>query len=230
MPGRERGDRGRGCPPRRRRGPGPSQAGSTRFPGTRRPGPFQSAIPAVSRAELATWPSRPGPSTPAASCWLRRGTRGRRLDEAGLSEKVRLAADQDGSGCPLGCAGGRVTVRVNAWTAVPCRFVALRISGYVPGAASSGNPEMTAVPFRLSANLTPHGSRPVLVIVGAGGAGRGDAEGERQVGADGYGRAAGEDGLSFRWRWRRDGDGLGTIATEMSAPAVLVAVAIGVTD
>src|ERR1700733_4915065 len=65
-------------------------------------------------------------------------------------------------------AGARVTVRVNAWVAVPSLFLAVRVSGYTPAAAFLGIPEIVAVPSLLSMNLTPEGSRPVLVIVGAG--------------------------------------------------------------
>ena len=65
-------------------------------------------------------------------------------------------------------AGARVTVRVNAWVAVPFLFLAVRVSGYTPAAAFPGVPEMVAVPSLLSANLTPEGSRPVLAILGAG--------------------------------------------------------------
>jgi hypothetical protein len=65
-------------------------------------------------------------------------------------------------------AGARVTVRVNAWVAVPYLFLAVRVSGYTPAAALLGVPEIVAVPSPLSVNLTPEGSRPVLVIVGAG--------------------------------------------------------------
>ncbi len=65
-------------------------------------------------------------------------------------------------------AGARVTVRVNAWVAVPFLFLAVRVSGYTPAAAFLGVPEIVAVPSPLSVNLTPEGSRPVLVILGAG--------------------------------------------------------------
>ena len=65
-------------------------------------------------------------------------------------------------------AGALVTVRVNAWVAVPFLFLAVRVSRYTPAAAFAGVPEIVAVPSPLSANLTPEGSRPVLVILGAG--------------------------------------------------------------
>ena len=76
-------------------------------------------------------------------------------------------------------AGALVTVRVNAWVAVPFLFLAVRVSGYTPAAAFLGVPEIVAVPSPLSVNLTPDGSRPVLVILGAGITGRGHREGER---------------------------------------------------
>ena len=43
-------------------------------------------------------------------------------------------------------AGARVTVRVNAWVAVPYLFLAVRVSGYTPAAAFLGVPEIVAVP------------------------------------------------------------------------------------
>src|ERR1019366_4630758 len=65
-------------------------------------------------------------------------------------------------------AGALVTVRVNAWVAVPALFLAVRVSGYIPAAALRGVPEIVAVPSPLSANLTPDGKRPVPVILVAG--------------------------------------------------------------
>src|ERR1017187_9533659 len=65
-------------------------------------------------------------------------------------------------------AGARVTVRVNAWVAVPYLFLAVRVRGYTPAAAFLGVPEIVAVPSPLSVNLTPAGSQSVLVIFGAG--------------------------------------------------------------
>jgi len=65
-------------------------------------------------------------------------------------------------------AGALVTVRVNAWVAVPFLFLAVRVSGYTPAAAFLGVPEIVAVPPPVSANRTPEGSRPALVILGAG--------------------------------------------------------------
>jgi len=65
-------------------------------------------------------------------------------------------------------AGARVTVRVNAWVAVPFSFLAVRVSGYTPAAAFLGIPEIVAVPSLSSVNFTPEGSAPVLVIVGVG--------------------------------------------------------------
>jgi hypothetical protein len=41
----------------------------------------------------------------------------------------------------------RVTVKVNAWVAVPYLFLAVRVSGYTPAAALLGVPEIVAVPF-----------------------------------------------------------------------------------
>ena len=64
--------------------------------------------------------------------------------------------------------GALVTVSVNAWVAVPYLFLAVRASGYTPAAAFLGVPEIVAVPSPLSVNVTPEGSRPVLLIVGAG--------------------------------------------------------------
>ena len=52
--------------------------------------------------------------------------------------------------------------------AVPCLLLAVRVSGYAPAAAFAGVPEVVAVPSLLSANRTPDGSRPVLLILGAG--------------------------------------------------------------
>ena len=68
----------------------------------------------------------------------------------------------------LWMAGARVTVKVNAWVAVPYLFLAVRVSGYTPAAAFLGVPEMVAVPSLVSVNRRPEGSRPALVIVGAG--------------------------------------------------------------
>jgi hypothetical protein len=65
-------------------------------------------------------------------------------------------------------AGPRVTVRVKAWVAVPVLFLAVRVSGYIPAAAFAGVPQIVAVPSPLSANLTPDGSPPALVILGTG--------------------------------------------------------------
>ena len=65
-------------------------------------------------------------------------------------------------------AGALVTVRVNAWVAVPFLFLAVRVSRYTPPAEPAGVPEIVAVPSPWSANLTPEGSRPVLVILGIG--------------------------------------------------------------
>ena len=65
-------------------------------------------------------------------------------------------------------AGARVTVRVNGWVAVPLLFLAVRVSGYTPAAAFAGVPEIVAVPSPQSVSLTPDGSRPVPVILGAG--------------------------------------------------------------
>src|ERR1017187_1948688 len=65
-------------------------------------------------------------------------------------------------------AGALVTVRVNAWVAVPYLFLAVRVSGYTPAAAFLGVPEIVAVPSPLSVNLTPAGSQSLLVIFGAG--------------------------------------------------------------
>lgn len=65
-------------------------------------------------------------------------------------------------------AGALVTVRVSAWVAVPFLFLAVRVSGYTPAAAFTGVPEIVAVPSPLSANFTPLGSAPILVILGAG--------------------------------------------------------------
>ena len=65
-------------------------------------------------------------------------------------------------------AGALVTVRVNAWVAVPCVFLAFRVIWYTPVAAFAGVPEIVAVPSPLSVNRTPGGSCPVLVILGAG--------------------------------------------------------------
>lgn len=65
-------------------------------------------------------------------------------------------------------AGALVMVRVKVWVAVPLAFLAFRISGYAPAAVFAGVPEIVAVPSPLPVNLTPEGSRPVLVIVGAG--------------------------------------------------------------
>ena len=50
----------------------------------------------------------------------------------------------------------------------PFLLLAVRVSGYTPAAVLTGVPEMVAVPSLLSENLTPAGSRPVLVILGAG--------------------------------------------------------------
>src|SRR5712664_3119125 len=47
-------------------------------------------------------------------------------------------------------AGALVTVRVNAWVAVPCLFLAVRVSRYTPAAALAGVPEIVAVPSPLS--------------------------------------------------------------------------------
>lgn len=68
----------------------------------------------------------------------------------------------------FGRAGALVTVRVNAWVAVPFLFLAVRVSRYTPAAVFAGVPEIVAVPPPLSANLTPGGSCPVSVILGAG--------------------------------------------------------------
>lgn len=65
-------------------------------------------------------------------------------------------------------AGTLVTVSVKAWVAVPVLFLAVRVSGYTPEAAFAGVPEIVAVPSLCSENLTPDGSRQVLVIRGAG--------------------------------------------------------------
>ena len=62
-------------------------------------------------------------------------------------------------------AGALVTVSVNAWVAVPFLFLAVRVSRYGPAAALLGVPEIVAVPSPLAVNLTPEGSRPVLVMV-----------------------------------------------------------------
>ncbi len=59
-------------------------------------------------------------------------------------------------------------VRVKAWVAVPFTLLAVRVSGYTPAAAFAGVPEIVAVPSPLLVNLTPEGSWPVLVMVGAG--------------------------------------------------------------
>jgi hypothetical protein len=61
-----------------------------------------------------------------------------------------------------------VTVRVNAWVAAPYLFLAVRVSGYTPPAEPAGVPEIVAVPSPSSANFTPEGNRPLLVIMGAG--------------------------------------------------------------
>jgi hypothetical protein len=55
---------------------------------------------------------------------------------------------------------------VKAWVAGPVLFFAVRVSGYIPPFA--GVPEMVAVPLRLSANFSPAGSRPVLLIRATG--------------------------------------------------------------
>ena len=65
-------------------------------------------------------------------------------------------------------AGALVMVRVKAWVAVPFTLLAVRVSGYTPAAAFAGVPEIVAVPSPLLVNLTPEGSWPVLVMVGAG--------------------------------------------------------------
>src|ERR1035441_4459957 len=114
-------------------------------------------------------------------------------------------------------AGALVTVRVNAWVAVPCLFLAVRISRYTPAAAFAGVPEIVAMPSPLSANLTPEGSRPVLVILGAGSPGRGYCEGERRPERRCGGGATGESG-SLSASGGRDRDGLGAAADRNRRP------------
>ena len=45
---------------------------------------------------------------------------------------------------------------------------AVTVSGYVPSAPAAGVPASVAVPFPLSTNVTPAGSEPDRVSVGAG--------------------------------------------------------------
>jgi hypothetical protein len=68
----------------------------------------------------------------------------------------------------LASAGALVTVRVKAWVAVPAVLLAVKVSGYRPAAPGLGVPARVAVPSRLPVNVTPEGSRPFLVIAGAG--------------------------------------------------------------
>jgi hypothetical protein len=60
-----------------------------------------------------------------------------------------------------------VTVKVNAWVAVPYLILAVRVSGYTRQLPSRES-QIVAVPSLSAVILTPEGSRPVLVIVGAG--------------------------------------------------------------
>ena len=64
--------------------------------------------------------------------------------------------------------GALATVRVKAWLAVPVEFRAVKVSGYGPWAAAVGVPDRVAVPLLLAVNVTPGGSVPARLSVGAG--------------------------------------------------------------
>ena len=66
-------------------------------------------------------------------------------------------------------AGASFTVSVKLCvTGAPTPLVAVKVSGYEPPAPVPGVPDSVAVPLPLSANVTPAGSVPPTVIVGAG--------------------------------------------------------------
>jgi hypothetical protein len=65
-------------------------------------------------------------------------------------------------------AGALVIVKKNSCVAFPVLFLAVSVSEYTPAALSSGVPKIVAVPSSLSANRTPDGRRPELVIFGVG--------------------------------------------------------------
>ena len=62
--------------------------------------------------------------------------------------------------------GSCPTVRVKAWVAVPVLFLAVMVNVDAPPAA--GVPEMVALPLPLLVKVSPAGSAPVSVRVGAG--------------------------------------------------------------
>ncbi len=102
--------------------------------------------------------SPPGSGPDSARAGVPRGPEG----------QLQRGAHRDPDSPDLPDGPAPVTVRVNAWAAVPFLFLAVRVSGYTPAAAFLEVPEIVAVPSPLSANFTPDGSRPVRVILGAG--------------------------------------------------------------
>ena len=98
----------------------------------------------------------------------------------------------------FGRAGALVTVRVNAWVAVPFLFLAVRVSRYTPAAAFAGVPEIVAVPSPLSVNRHARWQLAGLGDPGCGITGRGHRERERRPegrcgsGTAGEGRPVGD--------------------------------------
>ena len=63
-------------------------------------------------------------------------------------------------------AGALVTVRVNAWVAVPFLFLAVSVSGYTPAAPFVGAGEPVAVTVKV--NATPNAAVSAEPLVNAG--------------------------------------------------------------
>jgi hypothetical protein len=64
--------------------------------------------------------------------------------------------------------GARPMVSTNDCELLPALFVAVNVIGYVPADPAGAVPASVAVPFAAGVNVTPLGSAPEAVMLGAG--------------------------------------------------------------